>query len=152
MGEIREATRDDVTDILNLIKGIAAYEKMADMVEADEATLERSLFDERMARVLLAEENGSVIGFALYFFNFSTFKGRKGLYLEDLFVYPEHRGKGYGKRLFERIKQTAKEEHCGRMEWVCLDWNKPALDFYARYGAEILDKWRVLRLSEEDLT
>ena len=152
MAEIREATRNDVADILKLIKGIATYEKMADMVEADEATLEHSLFDEKAAYVLLAEENGSVIGFALYFFNFSTFKGKKGLYLEDLFVYPEHRGKGHGKKLFERVKQLAKDERCGRMEWVCLNWNKPAMDFYARYGAKVLDEWQVLRLNEKDLT
>jgi GNAT superfamily N-acetyltransferase len=135
-----------------LIRGIAAYEGMADQVEADEVTLERTLFDEQSAHVLLAVSDDEIVGFALYFYNFSTFKGRKGLYLEDLFVEPGHRGNGHGKRLFERLMSIAAEEHCGRMEWVCLSWNQPALDFYAGYGAKKQDAWRVLRLDESDLS
>ncbi|MGE0003795.1 MAG: N-acetyltransferase family protein [Candidatus Izemoplasmatales bacterium] len=148
---IRKAVRADVPQILSCIRGIAEYEKLSHQVEADEATLEASLFDRQEAHVLLCEEAKKVLGFALYFYNFSTFKGRKGLYLEDLFVFPNHRGKGYGRKLFLSLVQIAKEEHCGRMEWVCLDWNSSAIDFYTSLGAKPMSDWTIYRLDEIDL-
>jgi GNAT superfamily N-acetyltransferase len=110
-----------------------------------------SLFVERSAEVLFAEEDGEVIGFALFFHNFSTFVGRKGLYLEDLFIVPEKRGRGYGKALLKHLAQLAVERNCGRMEWICLDWNQPALKVYRGIGAIPMDEWTVQRLDETSL-
>ena len=137
--------------VLEFIKKLAAYEKCADEVVADEATLHHSLFVERSAEVLFAEEDGVVIGFALFFHNFSTFVGRKGLYLEDLFIVPEKRGRGYGKALLKHLAQLAVERNCGRMEWICLDWNQPALKVYRSIGAIPMDEWTVQRLDETAL-
>ena len=137
--------------MLEFIKRLAEYEKCADEVVADEATLRHSLFEERSAEVVFAEEDGVVIGFALFFHNFSTFVGRKGLYLEDLFIIPEKRGKGYGKALLKYLANLAVERNCGRMEWICLDWNKPALKVYRSIGAIPMDEWTVQRLNEETL-
>lgn len=148
--EIRSATRDDVPVILTLIKGIANYEQLLDQVEADEIILERELFIEKNAHVLLASIDGNIAGFALYFFNFSTFKGRKGLYLEDLFVKPDFRHKGIGHALFDYLVSIAKAKNCGRMEWVCLDWNQPAIDFYQKKKAKSMDGWKIYRLDEDD--
>ena len=147
--EIRKAVRQDVPLILEFIKGIARYEKMENEVVATTELLEEQLFDKGRAEVIFAMEEGTEVGFALFFHNFSTFLGRSGLYLEDLFVYPEHRGKGYGKALFLEIVRIANERGCGRMEWVCLNWNKPSIEFYRSMGAMSLDEWTTYRLTSD---
>ena len=147
----RFAVREDTPLILSFIRALAEYEQMADQVVADEAVLERQLFDLGGAEVLFALEDGHEVGFALFFHNFSTFLGRAGLYLEDLYVLPEHRGKGYGKALLQRLARIAKERGYGRMEWWCLDWNRPSIDFYLSLGAEPMSDWTVYRLSGETL-
>lgn len=149
---IRKAVREDAPLILEFIKGIARYEKMENDVEATEETLEEQLFDKERAEVIFAMENGKEVGFALFFQNFSTFVGRAGLYLEDLYVYPEYRGKGYGKALFMELVRIACERRCGRMEWVCLNWNTPSIDFYRSMGAVSLDEWTTYRLDKEALS
>ena len=148
---IRPARPDEAGLVLEFIKRLADYEKCADEVVADEATLHHSLFVEHSAEVVFAEEDGVAIGFALFFHNFSTFVGRKGLYLEDLFIIPEKRGRGYGKALLKYLARTAVERNCGRMEWICLDWNQPALNVYRSIGAVPMDEWTVQRLSETAL-
>ena len=147
----RFAEERDTPLILDFIKGLADYERMLDQVVADEATLADQLFRKKNAEVLFALEDGKEVGFALFFHNFSTFLGRSGLYLEDLFVLPEHRGKGYGRAIFRRLAAIARERGCGRMEWWCLDWNKPSIDFYRSLGAEPMSDWTVYRLTEETL-
>lgn len=149
---IRKAVREDAPLILEFIKGIARYEKMENDVEATEETLEEQLFDKERAEVIFAMEDGKEVGFALFFHNFSTFVGRAGLYLEDLYVYPEYRGKGYGKALFMELVRIACERRCGRMEWVCLNWNTPSIDFYRSMGAVPLDEWTTYRLDKETLS
>lgn len=149
---IRKAIREDVAMILEFIKGIARYEKMEDEVEATTELLEQQLFDQKRAEVIFAVEDGKEVGFALFFHNFSTFVGKCGLYLEDLYVYPEYRGRGYGKALFLELVKIAKERGCGRMEWVCLNWNQPSIDFYRSMGAVSLDEWKTYRLTEEKLS
>ena len=146
---IRAAQPNEAGLVLEFIKKLAVYEKCADEVVADESTLYRSLFEEHSAEVVFAEEDGVVVGFALFFHNFSTFVGRKGLYLEDLFILPEKRGKGYGKALLKYLAKLAVERNCGRMEWICLDWNQPALKVYRSIGAVPMDEWTVQRLDEE---
>ncbi|MBR3428085.1 MAG: GNAT family N-acetyltransferase [Bacteroidales bacterium] len=148
---IRPAKPEETGLVLEFIQKLAVYEKCADEVVADEATLYHSLFEEKSAEVVFAEEDGVVIGFALYFHNFSTFVGRKGLYLEDFFIIPERRGLGYGKALLKYLANLAVERNCGRMEWICLDWNKPALTVYRSIGAVPMDEWTVQRLDEEAL-
>ena len=148
---IRPAQSGEEGLVLEFIKRLAEYEKCADEVVADEATLHQSLFVEHSAEVVFAEEDGAVIGFALFFHNFSTFVGRKGLYLEDLFIVPEKRGKGYGKALLKYLANLAVERNCGRMEWICLDWNQHALKVYRSIGAIPMDEWTVQRLDEEVL-
>ena len=148
----RDAERKDVPLILQFIKEIAAYEKMSDQVIADETTLETWIFDKEKAEVFFVLEEGKEVGFALYFHNFSTFLGRAGLYLEDLFVMPEYRGKGYGKALLKKLASIAVERGCGRFEWVCLDWNKPSIDFYLSLGAEPQADWTIYRMSGDTLT
>lgn len=147
--KIRKAVRQDVPLILEFIKGIARYEKMENEVVATTELLEGQLFDKGRAEVIFVMEEGAEVGFALFFHNFSTFLGRGGLYLEDLFVYPEHRGKGYGKALFLELVRIANERGCGRMEWVCLNWNKPSIDFYRSMGAVPLDEWTTYRLTSD---
>lgn len=147
--KIRKAVRQDVPLILEFIKGIARYEKMENEVVATTELLEEQLFDKGRAEVIFAMEEGTEVGFALFFHNFSTFLGRSGLYLEDLFVYPEHRGKGYGKALFLELVRIANERGCGRMEWVCLNWNKPSIEFYRSMGAMSLDEWTTYRLTSD---
>lgn len=148
MIHIREATPADVALILDLIRGLAEYEKLASSVVATEERLRESLFGQRpYAHVLIAEYNGSPAGFALYFFNYSTFLAAPGLYLEDLFVKPEHRGQGIGKALFEALFEVARERQCGRMEWMVLDWNEPAHEFYTRMGAQQVQGWHVWRIA-----
>ena len=147
----RFAEERDTPLILDFIKGLADYERMLDQVVADEDTLADQLFRKKNAEVLFALENGKEVGFALFFHNFSTFLGRSGLYLEDLFVLPEHRGKGYGKAILQRLAAIARERDCGRMEWWCLDWNAPSIAFYKSLGAEPMSDWTVYRLTEETL-
>ena len=147
----RLAEERDTQLILDFIKWLADYEQLLDQKEADEATLADQLFRKKNAEVLFALENGKEVGFALFFHNFSTFLGRSGLYLEDLFVLPEHRGKGYGKAILQKLAAIALERGCGRMEWWCLDWNKPSIDFYRSLGAEPMSDWTVYRLTGETL-
>ena len=148
---IRPAQPDEAGLVLAFIKKLADYEKCADEVVADEATLYQSLFVEHSAHVLFAEEDGTVVGFALFFYNFSTFVGRKGLYLEDLFILLEKRGRGYGKAMLKHLAQLAVAQNCGRMEWICLDWNESALSLYRSIGAIPVDGWTVQRLTEPAL-
>lgn len=145
--EYRWAVRDDVPLILNLIRALADYEHMLDQVVATEEELAYWLFEAKKAEVLFVQEQGAVVGFALFFHNFSTFLGRAGLYLEDLFVLPEHRGKGYGKGLIQALARIAVERGCGRLEWWCLDWNQPSIDFYRSLGAEAMEDWTVYRVA-----
>lgn len=145
---IRPAKETEADLILEFIKKLAAYEKCSDEVVADEATIYNSIFVEKAAEVVFAEEDGVVIGFALFFHNFSTFVGRKGLYLEDLFIIPEKRGLGYGKAILKYLANIAVERNCGRMEWICLDWNAPSLAFYRSIGAVPMDEWTVQRMHE----
>lgn len=149
---IRPATEADLGVIEALIRALAEYERMRDEVVMDAALLRRNLFGERrFAEVLIAEENSEAAGFALFFHNFSTFVGRPGIYLEDLFVKPEHRGKGYGKALLRRLAEIAVERECGRLEWAVLDWNEPAIGFYQSLGARPNNEWTVYRLAGEAL-
>ena len=150
--EIRTTTEADVPIILSLIRELAEYEREPDAVVATEAGLREVLFGaNRSAEVLLALENGDAVGFAVYFYNFSTWLGRPGLYLEDLFMRPNVRGKGYGRALLERLAQIAQERGCGRMEWAVLDWNDPAIQFYRKLGAEPMNEWTVFRLTQEGI-
>ena len=150
--EIRPATRADVPVLLELIRALAEYEKLAHLVQADEALLAIELFgDGSPAETLLCTVEDKAVGFAVYFHNFSTFMGRKGLYLEDLFVRPEHRGRGYGRALFLHVARLAHERGCGRFEWMVLDWNAPSIRFYASHGAKQMDDWRLFRVTGEAL-
>ena len=149
---IREAQAGDAPLLFDLICGLAEYEKMRDEVEGDPETLHKNLFENNQANVLIGEENGVPVCFALYFYNFSTFEGRHGLYLEDLFVLPEYRGRGYGKGLLAHLAAIAVEKGCGRMEWVCLDWNQPSIDFYKSKNAVPLEDWTIYRLTGDTLT
>ena len=148
---IRPARREDCGAILALIRALGEYEKLADEIVATEEILEQWLFDKEKAEVLLAEEDGVVVGYALFFHNFSTFLGRAGLYLEDLFVLPQYRGRGYGRALLSRLATLAMERGCGRLEWSCLDWNQPSIDFYRAMGAQPMDGWTVYRLTGDTL-
>jgi GNAT superfamily N-acetyltransferase len=149
---IRSATPVDVPTIARLIRELAEYEKLSHEVSLREEELHRHLFGERRhAEVVLAEEAGQVVGFALFFHNYSTFLTKPGLYLEDLFVRPEHRGKGHGKALLAHLAKLAVERGCGRFEWSVLDWNAPAIEFYKSFGARPLDDWTVFRVTGEDL-
>lgn len=149
---IRFAEEKDTALILYFIKELADYEKMLDEVVATEEILREWLFDKKKAEVIFAIEDGKEIGFALFFHNFSTFLGRSGVYLEDLYVMPEHRGKGYGKALLKQLAKIAVERGCGRLEWWCLDWNKPSIDFYRSLGAQPMDEWTVYRITGDTLT
>lgn len=150
--EIRPAQAKDVGEILRLIRELAEYEKLLHEVVTNEQILKESLFGQNVsAEVLLAELDGQAIGYALFFHNFSTFLGRKGMYLEDLYISPTHRGKGFGLELFKRVKSLAKERKCGRLEWAVLDWNRPAIEFYKKQGAVAMDEWTVFRLEEKNL-
>ena len=148
---IRQAERKDCAMILSFIKALAEYEHMANGVVADEALLEEWIFDKQKAEVIFAVEDGKEVGFALFFHNFSTFLGRAGIYLEDLFVLPEYRGKGYGKALLKKLAEITVERGCGRLEWSCLDWNQPSIDFYLSLGAVRMDDWTTYRMTGETL-
>lgn len=147
---IRPATAADVPQILALIRALAAYEREPDAVAATEADLLRDGFGPNpFFHALMAEYDGRIAGFALYFFNYSTWAGRPGLYLEDVFVYPELRGRGIGKALLRRVAAIAAENKCPRLQWEVLDWNTPAIEFYRSLGAEFLDEWRNVRMTGE---
>src|SRR5271166_4239586 len=149
---IRPATRADIPQILKFIQALAVYEREPEAVTATEAGLERDGFGPNpFYFCLIAEHKGRPAGFALYFFNYSTWLGRPGLYLEDLFVEPEFRGLGIGKALLERVAAIAVENRCPRLQWEVLDWNTPAIDFYRAMGAEFLDEWRNVRVAGEAL-
>lgn len=147
----RYATEQDVSLILYFIRSLAEYEHMADEVVATEALLQEWIFEKRKAEVIFALEDGKETGFALFFHNFSTFLGRAGIYLEDLFVLPEYRGKGYGKGLIQTLARIAVERGCGRLEWWCLDWNTPSIEFYRSLGAVPMDEWTVYRITGNTL-
>ena len=149
---IRAATANDVPLILALIKELADYERLTHEVIATEAKLHEQLYGTTpRAEVLIAELGGQAVGFALFFHNFSTFLGKPGVYLEDLFVRPAHRGKGVGKGLLKKLARIAIERGCGRFEWAVLDWNESAIAFYQRMGAHVLDEWRLCRLTGHEL-
>ena len=148
---IRYATKDDAALILEFIKGLARYEHMEDEAVATEELLKEWIFDKNKAEVIFALDDGKEVGFALFFHNFSTFLGRSGIYLEDLFVYPEYRGKGYGKGLLKKLAEIAVDRGCGRLEWCCLDWNQPSIDFYLSLGAEPMSDWTIYRVAGETL-
>jgi GNAT superfamily N-acetyltransferase len=144
---IRSATPDDLPLIADLIRALADYEKLADAVRFDEAVLGAKLFGPRpYAEVIIGEVDGAAQGFALFFHNFSTFEGKPGIYLEDLFVRPEARGSGLGKALLARLAALAVERDCARLEWSVLDWNAPAIGFYQKLGARLMDEWTVMRV------
>lgn len=147
----RKAVREDVPLILEFIKGLAEYEKMSDEVVATEEILDEWLFDKEKAEVIFAIAEGEEVGFALFFHNFSTFLGRAGIYLEDLFVKPKYRGNGYGKAILKRLAQIAVERGCGRLEWSCLDWNQPSIDFYLSLGATPMSGLTGYRLTGKTL-
>ena len=148
---IRFATEEDTELLLSFIRGIAEYEKMEDQVEATEETLRQSMFVRREAEAVIGEYEGKPVGFALFCKNFSTFIGKAGLYLEDLFVLPSMRGRGFGKCLLTYLAFLAVERGCKRMEWQCLNWNTPSIEFYKNLGARPMDEWTVYRLSGETL-
>ena len=147
----RFAQKNDVPVILQFIKELAEYENMLDDVVADEALLKEWIFEKKKAEVIFALINDEPAGFALFFHNFSTFLGRAGIYLEDLYVKPEYRGKGLGKGLLKQLAKIAVQRDCGRLEWSCLDWNKPGIDFYLSLEAEPMNEWTVYRLTGETL-
>lgn len=151
MINIRFAQPGDEGTILGFIHGLAEYENMAADVVATEELLREWIFEKQKAEVLFAEMDGKEVGIALFFHNFSTFLGRAGIYLEDLFVLPEYRGKGCGTALLKRLAQITVERGCGRLEWSCLDWNRPSIDFYLSLGAKPMDEWTVYRLTGETL-
>jgi GNAT superfamily N-acetyltransferase len=149
---IRPATAADVPIILELIRALATYERAPNEVTATEDGLNKVLFGEKpAAEVLLAFENETAVGFAVFFHNFSTWLGRPGLYLEDLFVRPEDRGKGYGRALLIHLAKIARDRGCGRMEWAVLDWNDPAIQFYHKLGGKPMDEWTVFRLTRDGI-
>ena len=149
--QFRFATRQDTSLILDFIKELATYEDMLSDVVATDELLEKWIFDEKKAEVLFAIENGKEVGFALFFHNFSTFLGRAGIYLEDLYVKPGFRKRGHGKALLKELSKIAVSRGCGRLELSCLDWNKPSIDFYLSLGAQKMDEWTVYRFTGENL-
>ncbi|MDP9360809.1 MAG: GNAT family N-acetyltransferase [Acidobacteriota bacterium] len=151
--EIREATESDVPLILQFIRDLAEYEKLAHLVVATEDPLRSTLFGSApIAEVLIAEEDSIPAGFALFFHNYSTFLAQPGIYLEDLFVKPEFRGRGYGQALLARLAQIARDRNCGRIEWAVLNWNEPSIAFYKSLGAKPMEEWTVFRLTGEALS
>ena len=143
---LREATREDVPTILKYIKRLADYEKLLDRVFATEESLEHWLFDRGIGRVLFPEDDGETVGFVLYFYNFSTFEGRAGIYLEDVYIDEDKRGRGYGKKIFKHLAETALQEGCMRIEFVCLDWNESSINFYTKLGAFPMSDWSTYRI------
>ena len=148
---IRKAIHSDTPTILDLITKLAVYEKMEKDVVTSVEELQENIFEKKFAEVLIAEEDQKPVGFALYFYNFSTFVGKPGLYLEDLFVEPSCRGKGYGKKLLIELAKIAHSKNCGRMEWSVLDWNIPSIEFYKSLQAKPMDEWTVFRLNTKEI-
>jgi GNAT superfamily N-acetyltransferase len=149
---IEPATERDLPAIVHLVRQLARYEKLEHAMVATQDDFRQALFGiERNAYALMAFADDAAVGFALYFYNFSTFLGQRGIYLEDIYVEPEHRGRGIGSALLKRLARVAKEQNCGRMEWSVLTWNQPSIDFYHRLGAVTLDDWRIFRLHGEPL-
>ncbi|WP_288480446.1 GNAT family N-acetyltransferase [uncultured Clostridium sp.] len=148
---LKKAKIEDTGLILDLIKEIAIYEKMLDQVVATEESLKESIFNKKEAEVLLVELNKEVIGYVLYFFNYSTFIGRGGFYLEDIYIKEQYRKNGYGKAIFKVLGKIAYENGCERMEWACLNWNKPSIEFYKSLGAVEMDEWTVYRLTRDKI-
>ena len=148
---IRQAVPADVKLILQFIQKLGAYEKLSHEVVATEAKLHKTLFEQRMAEVIIGEYQSAPVGFALFFHNYSTFLGQAGIYLEDLFVDPEMRGKGFGKKLLAHLAKLAVERDCGRLEWSCLDWNVPSICFYKKLGAKPLEDWTIFRATGDTL-
>ena len=148
---IRPAVPGDEKTILSFIQALADYEHMSDQVVATPELLREWIFEKKKAEVIFAAAGGREVGFALFFHNFSTFLGRAGLYLEDLYVMPEYRGQGYGKGILRKLAQIALERGCGRLEWWCLDWNRPSIDFYLSLGAEPMEEWTVYRVTAQAL-
>lgn len=148
---IRDAVRQDIPTILGLIKDLARYENLLAEVEANEDTLNKWLFVKEKAEVLIGEYDGAVVGYALFFHNFSTFIGRAGIYIEDLYIKPEFRGRGFGKAFFKYLAKITLERGCGRLEWACLDWNQPSIDFYLSMGSRAMDEWTIYRLTKHEL-
>ena len=151
MLSFRFADKNDCGLILGFIRGLADYEKMSDQVVATEDLLREWIFEKKKAEVLFACADGKEVGYALFFHNFSSFLGRAGIYVENLYVPPEHRGKGYGRSLLKRLAQITVERGCGRLEWVCLDWNKPSIDFYLSFDAKPMSDWTTYRLAGKTL-
>lgn len=147
----RTAEPQDIPLILRFIRELADYEGMLDQVTATEELLREWIFEKQKAEVIFVLEEGKEVGFALFFHNFSTFLGKAGIYLEDLYVMPEYRGRGYGKGLLKKLAQIAVERGCGRLEWWCLDWNRPSIDFYLSMGAEPMEDWTVYRIAGDTL-
>lgn len=148
---IRFAIKQDTALIMQFIKELADYEHMLNQVVATEGILEDYLFVQKKAEVIIGEYQQKPVCFALFFHNFSTFLGRSGIYIEDLYVKPEMRGKGLGKAILSHLAKLAKERKCGRIEWWCLDWNEPSIQFYKQIGAQAMDEWTVYRLKEEEI-
>jgi len=148
---IRSALPEDVSIILQFIRELAAYEDMLDEVVATEDLLLEWIFEKKKAEVLIGEYEGEPVGFALFFYNFSTFLGRSGIYLEDLYIKPHSRGKGFGKTMLKQLAKLAIERGCGRLEWWCLDWNRPSISFYLSLGAEPMHDWTVYRIAGDTL-
>ena len=149
--KLRKTFKEDVDLILSLIKEIADYENMLDEVIATKESIKESIFEKKQAEVMIAEFNGNPIGYVLYFFNYSTFLGRAGFYLEDIYIRKEYRGMGIGKEIFKVISKIAHENGCKRMEWSCLNWNTPSIKFYKSLGAVPMDGWTVYRLNEDNI-
>lgn len=147
----RYAQEQDCEKILFFIRELAKYEKMEDDVIATPELLREWIFEKKKAEVIFPMEDGKEVGYALFFHNFSTFLGRAGMYLEDLFIMPQYRGKGYGRATLKELARLAVQRGCGRLEWSCLDWNKPSIDFYLSLGAEVMDEWTVYRLTGDTL-
>jgi len=149
--KLRFAQRDDTNLILDFIKGLAEYENLSHAVVATEDILRESLFERKVAEVIIGEYQGKTVSFAIFFHNFSTFLGQPGIYLEDLFVKPEYRGKGIGTIMLSYLAKLAKERGCGRFEWSCLDWNQPSIEFYKSMGAVVMEEWSVYRVTGDAL-
>ena len=149
--KLRFAEEKDIALIMELIRGIAEYERLLDKVEIKEDDLKKYLFEKKLIEVIIAECDGNPAGYTLFFHNFSTFLGRPGIYIEDIFVKPEFRGKGLGKTFFSFLAKIALERNCGRMEWSCLNWNKPSIEFYKAQGARPLDEWTTYRIRSDEI-
>jgi GNAT superfamily N-acetyltransferase len=143
---LRFAEEKDTSIILEFIRGLAEYEHLLDTVKINEADLKNYLFEKKLIEVVIGEYDGTPAGFALFFHNFSTFVGKPGIFIEDIFVKPEFRGRGLGKIFFSFLAKIAAERRCGRLEWSCLNWNKPSIEFYKKQGAKALDEWTVYRI------